>query len=40
MFIVIESLIVGSVIAWLAGLVMPTERDRRQAGVHLGEMRD
>ena len=40
MHIVIESLVVGSIIAWLAGLVMPTEQDRRQAGIHLGEMRD
>ena len=31
---------VKGLIIWLAGLVVPTEEDLTQAGVHLGEMHD
>jgi len=40
MLVVFVWLVVGSVIAWLASLVMPTQQDLMQAGVYLGEMRD
>ncbi len=40
MLVVIVWLVVGSIIAWLAGLALPTEQDLMQAGVYLGEMRD
>ena len=32
--------IVGDLIRWLAGLVMPTQEDLMEADVYLGEMRD